>query len=244
MTEREKFRRIREMLGLRTTDIRRGGTVRSREVKQVASALGVPWAGSIQRTWLAIIEALGGIADSGVDISAPGTGTITDTGFDKVLQAFDLLDEHGLLPVAEAAAAAAAPLPEGETEGRRRVLAEITRRQGQPAFRRELLEAYEWTCAMSGVTDEAVLEAAHILPYDGAATNAVTNGLLLRADLHTLFDRRLIAVHETSLQIVVSPDLVDPLYRVLDGQPLRVPNDPARHPDVRALGDHRAEAGL
>jgi len=244
MTEREKFRRIREMLGLETTDIRRGGTVTSREVRQVAAVLGVRWAGSIQRTWLAVIEALGGVTDSAVDISAPGTGTITDTGFDKVLRALDLLAERGMLTVAEAASAAAAPRPEGEVEGRRRVLAEITRRQGQPMFRRELLEAYAWTCAMSGVTDEAVLEAAHIRPYDGAATNAVANGLLLRADLHTLFDRGLIAVHETSLQIVVSPNLTDPLYRALDSQPLRTPNDPAHGPDRNALADHREHAGL
>jgi putative restriction endonuclease len=42
----------------------------------------------------------------------------------------------------------------------------------------------------------AALEAAHIKPYIGEATNHITNGWLLRSDLHTLFDRHLIGVSD------------------------------------------------
>ena len=71
----------------------------------------------------------------------------------------------------------------------------VTLRQCQPAFRNALMDAYERRCAITGCTIDAVLEAAHISPYRGIKTNHVTNGLLLRADIHTMFDCGLIKVH-------------------------------------------------
>ena len=47
---------------------------------------------------------------------------------------------------------------------------------------------------MSGCREEEVLQAAHILPYTDAETNKIDNGLLLRADLHNLFDLYLISI--------------------------------------------------
>jgi len=79
-------------------------------------------------------------------------------------------------------------------DGRKRIERLVTLRQGQPAFRQALMEAYERRCAITGCTIDDVLEAAHISPYLGEHTNHVTNGLLLRADMHTLFDRGLIKV--------------------------------------------------
>ena len=80
-------------------------------------------------------------------------------------------------------------------DGRRRIAKMVTLRQGQPAFRNALMDAYERRCAITGCTIDAVLEAAHISPYRGIKTNHVTNGLLLRADIHTMFDCGLIKVH-------------------------------------------------
>ncbi|WP_336979879.1 HNH endonuclease signature motif containing protein [Altererythrobacter fulvus] len=54
--------------------------------------------------------------------------------------------------------------------------------------------AYEGRCAISGCDVREVLEAAHIMPYLGEETNDVRNGLLLRADLHTLFDLGLLKI--------------------------------------------------
>ncbi|WP_200883691.1 HNH endonuclease [Archangium violaceum] len=48
--------------------------------------------------------------------------------------------------------------------------------------------AYGGRCALTDCEEPRVLEAAHIFPYHGPQTNHVTNGLLLRADLHVLFD--------------------------------------------------------
>lgn len=100
---------------------------------------------------------------------------------------------------------------------RRRVLASIVRRRGQPAFRKALLAAYDFRCAMTGCGLIDVLEAAHVYPYKNEATNSVTNGLLLRADVHTLFDLRLIAVDPASLRVLTAPVLRDSHYAELSG---------------------------
>ncbi len=75
-----------------------------------------------------------------------------------------------------------------------RIMRAIKARRGQQRFRDALIDAYEGRCAITGCQVLDVLEAAHITPYLGPETNHVTNGLLLRADLHTLFDTDLIAV--------------------------------------------------
>ncbi|MEG8052564.1 HNH endonuclease signature motif containing protein [Sphingomonas aerolata] len=86
------------------------------------------------------------------------------------------------------------PDPTSIEDGRKKIERMVTLRQGQPAFRKALMDAYERRCAVTGCTIDDVLEAAHISPYLGEHTNHVTNGLLLRADIHTLFDRGLIKV--------------------------------------------------
>ena len=72
------------------------------------------------------------------------------------------------------------------------VLKSIAQRQGQSRFRRQLLDAYDYRCAVTGCDIPQVLEAASIIP--DSQNNDVTNGLLLRADIHTLFDLNLIAI--------------------------------------------------
>lgn len=67
-------------------------------------------------------------------------------------------------------------------------------RRGQPRFRRLLLDAYLGRCAITGTAIPALLEAAHISRYRGDHTDRVDNGLLLRADIHTLFDLHLLTV--------------------------------------------------
>ncbi len=62
-------------------------------------------------------------------------------------------------------------------------------RLGQGAFRVMVTEAYQRRCAMTGEKTLPVLIAAHIKPYGEEGPHEVRNGLLLRGDLHTLFDR-------------------------------------------------------
>jgi putative restriction endonuclease len=61
-------------------------------------------------------------------------------------------------------------------------------RLGQAAFRILITDAYSRRCSITGEKTLPVLEAAHIKPYAEAGPNYISNGLLLRSDMHKLFD--------------------------------------------------------
>ncbi len=84
--------------------------------------------------------------------------------------------------------------PNNDYDGRRKIERLVSIRQGQSAFREALLTAYRSQCALTGCRVEAVLQAAHIMPFRGDHTNHINNGLLLRADIHTLFDLGIIKI--------------------------------------------------
>lgn len=67
-------------------------------------------------------------------------------------------------------------------------------RLGQGAFRVLVTDAYQRRCAITGERTLPVLEAAHIRPYAEEGPHQVSNGLLLRSDLHILFDRGYVTV--------------------------------------------------
>jgi len=122
----------------------------------------------------------------------------------------------------------------GTLEEQERVLAAVRRRLGQPAFRAALMEAYGGKCAISGCAVTQVLEAAHIVSYQGANSNHVQNGLLLRADLHTLFDLHLVRIDPDELTIIVDASLQGTPYWELDGTKLFQPSA-AMRPSKSAL---------
>lgn len=128
--------------------------------------------------------------------------------------------------------------PKRQADARERVLREVVQRQGQAKFRKELITAYGGRCAITGCPVTPLLEAAHITPYLGPHTNSITNGLLLRADLHTLWDLGLLAVTLDTETVWVSPQVNDPTYRVLEGAHLTEPTNPAQRPSVAALLQH------
>ena len=76
--------------------------------------------------------------------------------------------------------------PASALNERERVLRAICIRRGQPVFRAALLDAYDSRCVITGCDVSDVLEAAHISLYGGPSTDRISNGLLLRADIHTL----------------------------------------------------------
>ncbi len=120
-------------------------------------------------------------------------------------------------------------------EARKRVLVEIARRQGQTKFRQTLLKAYDYKCAITGFDAGEALEAAHIIPYAKTENSDPTNGLLLRADLHTLFDLNLIAIHPETLQVSLHPDLQNTEYRTINGKQIRIPEMATLRPNPHAL---------
>jgi HNH endonuclease len=74
---------------------------------------------------------------------------------------------------------------------------EVEQRQGQPAFRQALMSAYKNGCAVSGCSVRDVLQAAHVVAVKDKGDHGVSNGILLRADLHNLFDRGLMYFDQT-----------------------------------------------
>lgn len=80
------------------------------------------------------------------------------------------------------------------TSGARYSTSVTKHRIGQGAFRVLVTDAYQKRCAITGEKTLPVLEAAHIKPYASGGEHLVTNGILLRSDLHTLFDDGYITV--------------------------------------------------
>ena len=106
----------------------------------------------------------------------------------------------------------------------------ITPRLGQGGFRVIVTEAYHRRCAMTGEKTLPVLDASHIKPYAKEGPHTASNGLLLRQDLHTLFDRGYITINEGNI-IEVSRRIKDDYgngkeYYALHGKLL--PNIPDR----------------
>lgn len=127
--------------------------------------------------------------------------------------------------------------PNSLQDARARALRLIVQRQGQAAFRRKMLQAYGGKCAVTRSTAIQTLEAAHIRPYTGQNANVVPNGLLLRADIHTLFDLGLVKV-DADRRVWVSPVVDDRQYRALHGLPIHLPETAEDRPSLQALAWH------
>lgn len=157
-----------------------------------------------------------------------------------------LVDDQGSIETGEILKAANEKLeqsgafdPANVRDARTRTLSLIVQRQGQSAFRKRLLTAYDRRCAITGCPVEEILEAAHIVPYKGHDTDRSDNGMLLRADLHTLFDLHLIAIDELTMRVLVSSKLNGSDYARYRGTRIRIPRQPGSQPSVGALKGHR-----
>lgn len=82
-------------------------------------------------------------------------------------------------------------------------------RPEQPAFREGSKELYNLTCAITGCTTEVVLEAAHVIPVSEGGSYALDNGILLRSDIHRLFDLDLVAIDPEYLEVHIADEIGD-----------------------------------
>lgn len=111
----------------------------------------------------------------------------------------------------------------------------VLQRRGQEKFRADLIGAYGGKCAVTGTRIEELLEAAHIAPHAQGTNYRVTNGLLLRADIHTMYDLHLLSVDER-YRVHLSKRLMMSEYRTLDGATLKVlPATTAQQPSALNL---------
>ena len=98
-------------------------------------------------------------------------------------------------------------LPTTADEGRKRILASIAVRRGQLRFRNELLVRYQNRCVVTGTEFTSVLEAAHIIPFSSDGSDHVSNGLLLRSDVHVLFDLLELSINPHARSVYCTPRL-------------------------------------
>jgi putative restriction endonuclease len=115
-------------------------------------------------------------------------------------------------------------------------------RLGQGAFRLLITDLYERRCAVSREKTLPALEAAHIKPYSEEGPHVASNGLLLRRDIHSLFDAGYVTV-TPDLRFEVSGRIKEEFdngrhYYALHGEPIHVPKRPEDQPDKTLLTWH------
>lgn len=121
--------------------------------------------------------------------------------------------------------------------GFRRSLVRV--RRGQRQFRAHLLSSQGSTCAFTGGAPERVLDAGHLYSYARLGEHHAHGGLMLRRDIHRLFDDGMLAVDPITLRIDVDSELAAfPQYACLDGRPLQLD---LREQQVDWLGKHWGE---
>ena len=134
-------------------------------------------------------------------------------------------------------------LAEGSADAPRFGTPQLVRpRLGQGAFRIAVTAAYGGACAVSGEHSLPVLEAAHIRPFGASGPHDVPNGLLLRADIHRLFDKGYVTV-TPDRRFVVSERLAKEwengtIYYAKNGVRIALPGRKVDRPDPELLRWH------
>ncbi|MFY9779964.1 MAG: HNH endonuclease [Candidatus Baltobacteraceae bacterium] len=121
----------------------------------------------------------------------------------------------------------------------------VAARRGQGAFRLMVIDAYDRRCAVTGERTLPVLEAAHIQPFIEHGRHEVRNGILMRSDLHKLYDRGLVTV-EPDLTFRVSRTIDrdysnGKVYYALEGKTIASPARAEARADKARLAWHASE---
>ncbi len=176
---------------------------------------------------------------------------LTDEDFERILRlaAVNPLLEESAYPVLEEVPLVAA------RERTERIVNVFERRA---AFRREVLAAYEFKCAVTGLglgnvavtKSQGVLDAAHIRPVEAMGVDSVSNGLALTPTLHRLFDQGLFSLDfvDGHLEVLTSPRLTEEMVEVKGrgvslalrtGIRLLLPSSPSLRPNKQQVLFHQ-----
>ncbi|MCM3572516.1 HNH endonuclease [Mesobacillus subterraneus] len=115
-----------------------------------------------------------------------------------------------------------------------RDIVEIKKRNSAVKFKKMLLESYNGTCAITGETTEAVLEACHIQDFINEESDHYQNGILLRIDFHRLFDKGLININQDYI-VSVSSKVISDYYQRFHGLKITLPQKKEWFPSKEAL---------
>jgi putative restriction endonuclease len=144
--------------------------------------------------------------------------------------------EHGLSQVA------------GPTAPRYGTPRPVAPRLGQGTFRVSVTDAYERSCAVTAEHSLPALEAVHIRSYAKEGPHEVRNGILLRADLHRLFDKGYLTItpnHRLEVSARLRADYSNGrTYYPLHGYPLRLPAIERERPAAEFLAWHNEHVYL
>ena len=91
---------------------------------------------------------------------------------------------------------------------------------------------------VTGESLASVLEAAHIRPYHGSSSNTLENGLILRVDIHRLYDSHQLSIDPQTLEIFIAEDLKDSSYSNLSESRIKRRRSSI---SISALEDHWSE---
>lgn len=125
--------------------------------------------------------------------------------------------------------------PSSTKDERDKVLKTIVQRRGQKKFRNELLRIYNNTCVVTECNIPDVLEACHITPYLGEKSNHPSNGLLLRADIHTLWDLGMIAINPLDMKVNIKHSILGSAYDKFHSKKVNFSEE--EKPSIEALNE-------
>lgn len=112
-----------------------------------------------------------------------------------------------------------ANLPQGDQ--RKVVERQIKQRRGQKKFRDKLIKSNP-VCAVTGCELVDILEAAHIDAYRNDSHNHISNGLLLRSDIHTLYDLNHVVIDPQTKTVHFSKEALSETYGIYEGTSLKI----------------------
>jgi putative restriction endonuclease len=119
----------------------------------------------------------------------------------------------------------------------------VAPRLGQGAFRLRIADVYGYKCAISDTKVLPALDSAHIVPFAMGGDHSIGNGIMLRKDIHAIFDEGFATI-DAEGKFKVSPRVCTIFnngheYLRLDGKPISVPNLAAHRPSPEGLDWHR-----
>ncbi|WP_454042582.1 HNH endonuclease [Cellulosimicrobium sp. Marseille-Q8652] len=111
-------------------------------------------------------------------------------------------------------------------------------RRGQARFRQGLVDRFGTVCAVTGPQPDQILDAAHLYSYANAPHHDPNGGLLLRADVHRLFDRLVLTIDPKTWRARVDPALVDRFALLRDLADRELVLDQAKRPRIDLVHGH------
>ena len=216
---------------------------------QVSEALGVPYRKNRVRTMQALVESVGARWRSNAMSSeltrSRGGGNLKVAAFEALWAGIETSRTgQNALQASETRRELAMPRKSLGKQGR-------SLHKGWSAsdkvnrFCASLLEAYGFRCAITRCDIQESLEAAHITPHASGGPSTTQNGLLLRADLHSLFDLHLISVDPSTWTVLVNPKILKTDFgSKLFGASFSTPHETDHRPSQARLIEHRLECKL